>query len=54
MAGIAIVAITPPVKAHVVVWAGIVDVPEITILGGEVKPVPPLVIVKLVIIFEVQ
>ncbi len=39
---------------HVVVWTGIVDVPEITIVGGEVKSVPPLVIVKLVIIFKVK
>ena len=46
IAGNAIVAITPPVKVHVVVWAGIVDVPEITIVGGEVKPVPPDVIVN--------
>jgi hypothetical protein len=50
IAGNVIAVITPDVNVHVVVWNGTFPDPEITIVGGEVKPVPPFVIVNPVII----
>ena len=49
--GNAIAVITPAVKVHVVVWKGTFAEPAIIIVGGDVKPVPPFVIVNPVIIF---